>query len=42
VIAGMRTGENVRRHLASVAQGPLPQATLDVLRRHAWQRPPDW
>jgi len=42
VIAGMRTSENVRRNLAAVAQGPLPQETLDVLRRHAWQRPPDW
>ena len=42
VIAGMRTSENVRRNLAAVAEGPLPQATLEVLRRHAWQRPPDW
>ena len=42
VIPGMRTPENVRRNLAAVAAGPLPKETLEVLRRHAWQRPPDW
>ena len=42
VIPGMRTPENVHRNLAAVAQGPLPQATLEVLRSHAWQRPSDW
>ncbi len=42
VIPGMRTPENVRRNLAAVAQGPLPQATVELLRRHAWERPPDW
>ena len=42
VIAGMRSSENVRRNLAAVAQGPLGEPTLEVLRRHAWQRPSDW
>ena len=42
VIAGMRTSENVRRNLAAVAEGPLGEPTLELLRRHAWQRPADW
>jgi aryl-alcohol dehydrogenase-like predicted oxidoreductase len=42
VIPGMRTAENVHRNLAAVEQGPLGEPTLELLRRHAWQRPPDW
>jgi aryl-alcohol dehydrogenase-like predicted oxidoreductase len=37
-IPGMRTVRNVERNAAVSDKGPLDQATLDILRRHAWDR----
>jgi aryl-alcohol dehydrogenase-like predicted oxidoreductase len=38
VIPGMRTISSVESNVGASAQGPLPPATLEVLRRHAWDR----
>jgi aryl-alcohol dehydrogenase-like predicted oxidoreductase len=38
VIPGMRTRRHVRSNAALSDQGPLPQETLGVLARHAWDR----
>jgi aryl-alcohol dehydrogenase-like predicted oxidoreductase len=38
VIPGMRRVESVQSNAAAVGQGPLPANTLEVLRRHAWNR----
>jgi aryl-alcohol dehydrogenase-like predicted oxidoreductase len=37
-IPGMRTVRNVERNAAVSDKGPLDEATLDILRRHAWDR----
>ncbi len=38
VIPGMRTVRNVRANCAAPDKGPLDRATLDILKRHAWNR----
>ena len=38
VIAGMRSGENVRRNVAAIEAEPLDEAALAKLRTHRWQR----
>jgi aryl-alcohol dehydrogenase-like predicted oxidoreductase len=38
VIPGMRRVEHVQGNAAAIGQGPLPPHTLEVLRRHAWDR----
>jgi aryl-alcohol dehydrogenase-like predicted oxidoreductase len=38
VIAGMRSVRNVEANAAAVDAGPLSEAELDVLSRHAWDR----
>jgi aryl-alcohol dehydrogenase-like predicted oxidoreductase len=38
VIPGMRTVRHVEANAALSAQGPLPEETLAVLKRHAWDR----
>jgi aryl-alcohol dehydrogenase-like predicted oxidoreductase len=38
VIPGMRTVRNVERNTGFPGKGPLPAGTLDVLRRHVWER----
>ena len=38
VIPGMRRVESVQNNAAAIGQGPLPPNTLEVLRRHAWDR----
>ncbi len=38
VIPGMRTVRHAESNLALSDQGPLPAATLDILKRHAWDR----
>lgn len=38
VIAGMRRPENVEHNAMATGQGPLPPNTIEVLRRHAWER----
>jgi aryl-alcohol dehydrogenase-like predicted oxidoreductase len=37
-IPGMRTMRNVERNAAVSDKGPLDQATLQILKRHAWDR----
>jgi len=38
VIPGMRTVRHAESNMALSAQGPLPEETLAVLKRHAWDR----
>jgi aryl-alcohol dehydrogenase-like predicted oxidoreductase len=38
VIPGMRTARNVERNAAVSDKGPLDHATLQVLKRHRWER----
>jgi aryl-alcohol dehydrogenase-like predicted oxidoreductase len=38
VIPGMRSISSVDSNVSAAAQGPLPPAMLEVLRRHAWDR----
>jgi aryl-alcohol dehydrogenase-like predicted oxidoreductase len=38
VIPGMRTQRHVESNTALSDLGPLPQDTLTVLKRHAWDR----
>lgn len=38
VIPGMRRVESVVSNVSAAGQGPLPSNTLEVLRRHAWDR----
>jgi aryl-alcohol dehydrogenase-like predicted oxidoreductase len=38
VIPGMRREQSVQNNAAAVGQGPLPPNTIEVLRRHAWDR----
>ena len=38
VIPGMRTRRNVESNTAVSDQGPLPPETLELLKRHAWDR----
>jgi aryl-alcohol dehydrogenase-like predicted oxidoreductase len=38
VIPGMRRVESVQNNAMAVGQGPLPSNTLEVLRRHSWDR----
>jgi aryl-alcohol dehydrogenase-like predicted oxidoreductase len=38
VIPGMRTVRHAESNTALSAQGPLPEETLAVLKRHAWDR----
>jgi aryl-alcohol dehydrogenase-like predicted oxidoreductase len=38
VIPGMRSVRNVERNVAAVEKGPLPEAQLQILRRHRWIR----
>ena len=38
VIPGMRSISSVESNVSASAQGPLPPATLEILRRHAWDR----
>ena len=38
VIPGMRTARNVERNAAVSEKGPLDAATLQMLRRHAWNK----
>jgi aryl-alcohol dehydrogenase-like predicted oxidoreductase len=38
VIPGMRSVSSLEGNLMASGQGPLPDAALDVLRRHAWDR----
>lgn len=38
VIPGMRSISSVEGNVMASGQGPLPPGTLDVLRRHAWDR----
>jgi aryl-alcohol dehydrogenase-like predicted oxidoreductase len=38
VIPGMRSISSVDSNVSASAQGPLPPATLEILRRHAWDR----
>jgi len=38
VIPGMRRIRNVEANCALSEQGPLPQATLDLLKKHAWEK----
>lgn len=38
VIPGMRRVESVQANAAGIGQGPLPANTIEVLRRHAWDR----
>lgn len=38
VIPGMRTVRNVERNTAVSGKGPLDAATLDILKRHAWDK----
>ena len=38
VIAGMRTAAHVEANAAAAAAGPLPEKSLDVLRRHRWDK----
>ena len=38
VIPGMRSPRNAEANCAVPGKGPLPQKTLAVLRRHAWNR----
>jgi len=38
VIPGMRRVVSVEHNAAAAGQGPLPSNTLEVLRRHAWDR----
>jgi aryl-alcohol dehydrogenase-like predicted oxidoreductase len=37
-IPGMRTVRNVERNAAASDKGPLDEATLKILKRHAWDR----
>jgi aryl-alcohol dehydrogenase-like predicted oxidoreductase len=37
-IPGMRTVRNVERNAAVSDKGPLDEATLKILKRHAWER----
>lgn len=38
VIPGMRRVSSVENNVAAAGQGPLPPNTIEVLRRHAWDR----
>jgi aryl-alcohol dehydrogenase-like predicted oxidoreductase len=38
VIPGMRSISSVEGNVLASGQGPLPEATLAILRRHAWNR----
>jgi aryl-alcohol dehydrogenase-like predicted oxidoreductase len=38
VIPGMRTTSSVEANAMAAGQGPLPASTLDILRRHGWER----
>jgi aryl-alcohol dehydrogenase-like predicted oxidoreductase len=38
VIPGMRTARNVERNAAASDKGPLNAATLEILKRHAWDK----
>jgi aryl-alcohol dehydrogenase-like predicted oxidoreductase len=38
VIPGMRTVRHAESNAELSAQGPLPSATMEILRRHAWDR----
>ena len=38
VIPGMRSISSVESNVSVSGQGPLPPATLEILRRHAWDR----
>jgi aryl-alcohol dehydrogenase-like predicted oxidoreductase len=38
VIPGMRTVRNVERNAAVSEKGPLGDATLQILKRHAWSK----
>jgi aryl-alcohol dehydrogenase-like predicted oxidoreductase len=38
VIPGMRTRQHVEANAALSDQGPLPAGTLEILKRHAWDR----
>ena len=38
VIPGMRSRRHVESNCAAAEQGPLPEATLALLRRHAWDK----
>jgi aryl-alcohol dehydrogenase-like predicted oxidoreductase len=38
VIPGMRSISSVQGNVMASGQGPLPKSTLDVLRKHAWNR----
>jgi aryl-alcohol dehydrogenase-like predicted oxidoreductase len=38
VIPGMRTVRNVERNAAASDKGPLDAATLEILKRHAWEK----
>jgi aryl-alcohol dehydrogenase-like predicted oxidoreductase len=37
-IPGMRTVRNVERNVAAADKGPLDAATLQILKRHAWEK----
>jgi aryl-alcohol dehydrogenase-like predicted oxidoreductase len=37
-IPGMRTVRNVERNVAAVDKGPLDEPTLQILKRHAWEK----
>ena len=38
VIPGMRSTRTVTANVGIPGKGPLPQHTLEILRRHAWKR----
>ena len=38
VIPGMRSTSSVEGNVMASGQGPLPNPTLDIVRRHAWDR----
>jgi aryl-alcohol dehydrogenase-like predicted oxidoreductase len=38
VIPGMRTRRNVEANCAASDKGPLPEKTLQILKKHTWQR----
>jgi len=37
-IPGMRTVRNVERNVAAADKGPLEESTLQILKRHAWNK----
>ena len=38
VIPGMRTARNVERNASASDKGPLDAATIEILKRHAWEK----